>query len=159
MVELLVVIAIISILTVISVAQFNTAKMKARDVQRKGDIDGVRKALNMYYTDHEMFPSADEINGYLAGGGEFVDSDGYVYIKEVPTEKTSGRNPYCYEVLLDARGNPNMYALYSELENENDGDYRKYDSVNGYSCTNGGVGRDYDYVIYSPNAGRNEFND
>jgi len=51
LIELLVVISIISILTIISVSQFNTAKIKARDTQRKADIDSVGKALNSYYAD------------------------------------------------------------------------------------------------------------
>ncbi len=72
LVELLVVIAIMSILTIIAVSQFQNAKKKSRDVQRKGDISAVSKALLMYYTDYGYFPASD--NGGIEGvawGGNF----------------------------------------------------------------------------------------
>ena len=56
LIELLVVITIMSILTVITVSQFQSARQKARDVQRKSDLSSVTKALEMYYADYGRFP-------------------------------------------------------------------------------------------------------
>jgi len=63
LIELLVVVAIISILTIISVSQFNTAKIKARDTQRKADIDSVAKALILIMLIMENF--RQKLNGVV----------------------------------------------------------------------------------------------
>ena len=59
LIELLVVIAIIGILASVIYASLNTAKLKARDARRMGDIDSLQKALTIYYSDnHESYPVA-----------------------------------------------------------------------------------------------------
>ncbi len=158
LVELLVVIAIISILTVITVSQFNTARMRSRDVQRKGDLNGVYKALILYYSDYGEFPDpesdigSEQINS-LWEGRDFIGGDGYIYFKGMPHEKSYPAHPqYCYEISRDAVDDPiKKMALYAKLENVND------ESFGGpYTCESG---TDYNYVIYSPNAGPGDFND
>ncbi len=164
LVELLVVIAIISILTVITVSQFNSARMKSRDVQRKGDLNGVYKALLMYYSDYGRFPDPggesdlEKINE-LWGGNDFKGSDGYIYFKGMPSEVffEKGSPQYCYEVSRDEPTDPvRMVALYARLENRNDEEFEKY-RYGGYSCSGSSV--IYNYVIYSPNAGPGDFGD
>lgn len=148
LVELLVVIAIMSILTVITVSQFQTAKRKANDVQRKADLSGLGKALQMYYADYGVFPESS--GGMLAirdsvgslvpiiWGEEFVDK-GYVYMKVMPKENNDNWD-YCYETSIDLK----KFGLYSNLENEADGDYNAI----GYRCND----TTYHFTIVSPNA-------
>lgn len=144
LVELLVVITIMSILTVITVSQFQTARRKANDVARKGDLSGLSKSLQMYFTDYEVFPRA--LNGRIQlpddsvaeWGGEFRDGD-YVYMKVMPEEKKSGWS-YCYEVSDDFK----KFGLYANLENTEDRDC----SETGYTCNN----NNYCFTIVSPNA-------
>lgn len=147
LIELLVVIAIMSILTVITVSQFQTARKKANDVQRKADLSSLGKALQMYYTDLGVFPRANagriEVNSVaIPWGGEFVDR-GYVYMKVVPKEKKSDWS-YCYEVSSDFK----KFGLYANLENMGDGDIPK----SLYSCN----GQNYTFTIVSPNAVPND---
>ena len=142
LVELLVVISIMSILTMITVSQFTSARIRSRDVARKADLNSLSKALQNYYADYGLFPDQDEI----VWGGEFSDATGYVYMKVVPRENTTEMSEYCYEV----SGDSDMFALYSELENEDDEEYNKWNGVDvSYSC----LGTDYNYAIYSSNAG------
>ncbi len=149
LVELLVVIAIMSILTVITVGQFQNARRKARDVQRKGDISALAKALQMYYTDYGTFPL--DINGSKTSdswGDELTDAatPPYVYMKNLPKENYLSI-PFCYAVSADQK----MFGVFTALENDQDNDYNKQsaDVMDNYTC---GGNSDYNFVITSPNA-------
>ena len=149
--ELLVVIAIISILTVITVSQFETARKKARDAQRKGDINSVSKALLMYYADYNKFPKKSAINSLLVmspgEANEFKDDQQYIYMKVMPRESRSGWAPYCYEV---DDTNPTKFAIYTMLENTADSDCHLKDGLPLYQDKCGT--HDYCFAITSPNA-------
>lgn len=146
MVELLIVIAIMAILSSITVGQFQTAKKKANDVARKSDLNGVSKALQMYFADYGVMPSASAdgkimINPTTAveWGGAFVDGN-YVYMKVVPKENNSSLPSYCYKTDLANK----KYALFAQLENTND-----KECLGNYSC--GNQGRKYCFSYVSPN--------
>lgn len=62
LIELLVVISIIGILSSFSVVALNSARIKARDALRKGDMAQLRTALNMYYDDNFQYPECDSAN-------------------------------------------------------------------------------------------------
>ena len=143
LIELLVVIAIISILTIVTVSQFSTAKKKANDVARKGDLNAVSKALQMYYTDYGVFPPVDKISW----SSSFTDTGGYVYMKVLPVENFTNI-PYCYKISQDGK----KYALFANLENTTD----KECTVDAYSC--GNRVNAYCYGITSPNTNLTEMN-
>lgn len=143
LIELLVVIAIISILTVISVSQFNTAKTKAKDTQRKADVDSVYKAVNMYYADYGHFPP----QGSIVWGGEFVDGD-YYYMKKVPTENIL-ETQMCYL----PNDELSSYVLFANMEGVGmtTGSY----TINASTC--GADNDNYNYAIPAPNETVNSF--
>jgi len=150
LIELLVVIAIMGILTSITVAQFVTAKRKANDVSRKADLNGISKALQMYYADYGVMPSDSEgkimINGSsIEWGGEFVDG-GYVYMKVMPRENNSALSPYCYKTDLSKK----KYALFAQLENTSD-----KECVGSYICNL----NEYCFAYVSPNTSLNAVGD
>lgn len=60
LVELLVVISIIGLLSSFAIVSLNTARIKARDALRKGDMAQLRTALNLYYDDYLSYPECDE---------------------------------------------------------------------------------------------------
>jgi len=138
LVELLVVISIMSILTIITVGQFNTARKKARDVQRKGDLNAMSKALQMYFADYGEFPG-----GIFVGGGEFRDNTGYVYMKVMPEEKTPNMPDFCYVVSDDRKS----FGLFAMLENTEDSDCHMTGAVGDYSH----CGETYCYSVVSQN--------
>lgn len=159
LIELLVVISIMSILTVITVSQFQTARRKARDVQRKADLNSLSKALQMYYTDYGFFPQSNPvtIGGGISmpgavWGGTFEDqtvSPAYVYMKVLPKENTDSTHPYCYKVSADRK----MMALFGQLENSADVECdRNKDGRVDASDTRACDGVQYCYYITSPNA-------
>lgn len=148
LIELLVVISIMSILTIITVGQFVTARKRSRDVKRKGDLNSLSKALNMYFTDYGYFPPSNA--GQVTGadwGGEF-DDNGYVYMKVMPEENVL-ETPYCY--VTEEGTEPKKYALFANLEIESDPDVLE---DNQDHCG----GETYNYGIVSPNVGITDFN-
>jgi type II secretion system protein G len=159
LVELLVVIAIMSILTIIAVSQFQSAKRKSRDVQRKGDISAVSKALLMYYTDYGYFPESEEGKIKDAGWGTTFTDNGYDYLKEMPRENYS-EIPFCY--VTDGGTQPTKFGLFSILENPEDIDYNKLNDESDYidygpfsECG----GNSYNFAILSPNANITDITD
>lgn len=153
LIELLVVITIISILTIITVAQFQTAQKKANDVARKGDINALTKALQMYYADYEKFPTSSTTGTLIvagdniAWGGQFADKSNppYVYMKTLPMEKKSTNPPYCY--VTDNEGK--KFAIFAMLENTADNECKVNASKQGsYSH----CGQRYCYAAVSANA-------
>lgn len=157
LVELLVVITIMSILTVITVGQFQQAQKKARDVQRKSNIDSLSKAIQMYYADLGTLPSEAAMNSLLNTGLGFTDVSGYVYMKVVPMETVNGMPEFCYET----NSNGKKYGLFVGLENKEDGDCNDLvdhdkevcEAADNYTC---GGAADYNFVILSPNASLSE---
>jgi len=149
LIELLVVISIMGILTVITVSQFETARRKARDVQRKADISAVSKALLMYYADYGEFPDSDTINNYW--GLNFVDV-GYTYMAVMPKENKSSEPDYCYVVSSDQK----RMGLFTTLENKSDADCNRLKRTEEQDCADvepyNFCGNDYYFAILSPNA-------
>ena len=143
LIELLVVMAIMSILVVISVSQFQTAKKKGNDVARKSDLNGVSKALQMYFADYGVMPSVTDgkINN-VDWGGEFKDGD-YVYMKVMPKENSLSLPPYCYKTDASLK----KYALFAQLENTVD----KECDGHTYTCENGTSNKTYCFAYVSPN--------
>lgn len=65
LVELMVVIAIIAILVGVGALAFGGALKRARDAKRKADLNEIRKALMMYYTESGSYPAmTDPLSGW-----------------------------------------------------------------------------------------------
>ena len=150
LVELLVVISIMSILTIVTVSQFRTARKRANDVARKGDLNAVAKALQLYFADFGEMPDMDDPAGgqikvkssVISWGGEFKDGTNYTYMIKLPTENATGGWPqYCYKTDYAKK----KYALFAKLEVASDSECEG----NTYSC---GTSNEYCYANVSPNA-------
>jgi len=100
LIELLIVMAIIAILISIGLASFNRAQQQARDSQRKANIEQIRGALEQYYSDYNVYPSAP---------GDLVSApNGEVYLRVIPPNPsggnytfTGGGQNYCISVDLE----------------------------------------------------------
>jgi len=67
LIELLVVISIIGLLASVVLASLNTARSKARDAQRLGDLHQLQNALLLYYDKNGQYP---DTAAACNGGGE-----------------------------------------------------------------------------------------
>lgn len=95
LIELLVVIAIIGLLATLSVISFSTSSAKARDVKRKNDLKSIQKALELYYNDHNAYPSSggawrSVTSGYgsypTTGTGAYIPNLSPTYMPALPTD-------------------------------------------------------------------------
>lgn len=128
LVELLVVMAILGILTVITLGNFRSSQIKARDAQRKSDLRQIANAMEAYFNDNVRYPAAS--NGKIkacgcgdgdltcnwdddAGQREFCDENNTVYMSKVPGDPVNEPN-YFY------RSNGAYFQIYAILENNND---------------------------------------
>ena len=69
LIELLIVISIIAILATIASGNYLNSAKKGRDGGRKSDLKQVKTALQIYYTDHQVFPDEAASNTDIAGCG------------------------------------------------------------------------------------------
>lgn len=143
LVELLIIIAIIGILSTAVVVNLNAAKAKARDAKRIADITQIKKAIDIYYIEHDRYPNSDDdsavvCHGLTAAGaclsavtlGSWIPeliTEGY--FDELPNDPLNtilGSPRYFYyytrpsgppEIQLDDRSE--VYILYYRLEASN----------------------------------------
>ena len=121
MIELLIVIMIIGVLAVIGINNFTATQIKARDAERKSDLQTVAKALEMYFNDKGRYPIATNGEVDLAPWGNeggFTDlavAGGAIYLTKMPADPGA----YKYYYSTDALGT--YFKLYARLENTKDG--------------------------------------
>jgi len=142
LIELLVVIAIIGILATIVLVSLNSARQKARDSRRVGDMRQIALALEMYYDDNAS-------TGY-PGDAEAATCDDWAamvialelapgYMTKVPSDPGGGSTAYLYNTNLAD------YVLRAQLESATNAAFAT--DVDGTAlgclCTdNGGVAPD-----------------
>lgn len=126
LIELILVMAIIMILSVIGFGSYTQATLKARDTQRKNDLNQIAKAIELFNNDIGSYPTS--VGGVMycptltepkACGTQiyaYVKGVMAVYMDEVPSDPTSGK---IYYYSQDAGGG---FSLYAALENTQDKD-------------------------------------
>lgn len=131
--EILIAMAILGIISSIGFASFTLAVKKARDAERKSDLEQVSKALEAYYSDFGVYPASQ--SDRIAGCGNGVQGDGIdgnqtcswgaafsldtgkVYMKNLPLESKDG-----YFYVYQASTNQTKYQLHARLETDVDPD-------------------------------------
>ena len=114
LIELLVVISIIGLLAGLVISNVAGVRERARDVERKSDLDQTKKALRMYYNDYNMYPLASELP---AVGSPFAKGS-MVYMKVFPGDPSTGV-AYSYYRTNCTNGTED-FRLVATLENKSD---------------------------------------
>ncbi len=117
LIELLVVISVIGILAALIMVNFNAARERARDVQRKSDLDQLKKALRLYYNDNNEYPVS------LPGWGTPFESSEVIYMRALPEDPSPGGS-YAYYRTSCSNGVHDFRAV-AVLENKADEDINR----------------------------------
>ncbi len=123
LIEITVVMAIIGLIAVLAVGSYRSSQIKARDAQRKNDLNQITKALEVYYNDKGQYPDnsiSNEINGCASEAtciwtDEWEDENGTIYMVQVPADPRDYLNYYYYST-------GTSYQIYARLENDLDND-------------------------------------
>lgn len=128
LIELLVVIAIIGLLGSIVLVSVNSARRKARDARRKGDLHQISLALEMYASEYGGYPSSAWPNvNYIIPRSLALEPKMANFITPMPVDPIAGGvcydNQYLYisNVYNDGSGNNAMatrWVLYASLEDQ-----------------------------------------
>ena len=130
LIELLVVIAIIGILSTIGVVSFNSARKKARDAKREGDLRMLQSKLEVYAADNESYPVPSNWSDLMTALG--IESE---------IQSPSASTPYCY--YYKPSGSPTEYALSVKIETSKpSGSYTT--DLSGYEGPVSSTGNDTD---------------
>lgn len=132
--ELLVVMAIIAVLSGVGLTSVTNQSDRARDANRKRDLNNIAAALEAYYNDFGQYPTHDTVlnkfvimgNGCAEGigappnvpeecnwGREWATDTGTLYMPKLPLEPGGGAYMY-YST------DGSTYMLFARLDNEKD---------------------------------------
>jgi prepilin-type N-terminal cleavage/methylation domain-containing protein len=150
LIELLVSITIIAVVLAVAMPNLLGMRQRARDAKRKAELNEVKKALQLYFTDFNRYPSANMMspnimgcgtagtllcpqgcaNEFAAGGSSWC-SDATVYMKRFP--RMSGTNYGWNYMMYSPSGN--TFCLTAVLENTMDPDIATSQAKCATSCT------------------------
>ena len=115
LIELLIVLSIMGVLATLGFQSFTASQKKARDAQRKSDLNQIQEALELYKMDQK--PSWE----YPADSDWIADLEDGGYMKEVPADPLP--DSWSWPAYSYNRSSDDLeYDLYACLENENDPD-------------------------------------
>ncbi len=138
-IELLVALAILSMLILLTVANFHKFIAQGYDARRKSDLKAYRIAFERYYEDKKCWPPGDAI---LVCGSDALQP----YLSAILCDPRT-KKPYHYVPL-----GCSSYKLYTELDNTDDPDISSLGCTNGCGVdTNGDLEADDNYGVGSGN--------
>lgn len=132
-IEVLVVLSIIGVVSTLGAVGFQSSQMKARDSQRKSDLQTIRTALENYYNDEGCYPQ--DASFAQACGQPFQ-----TYLSSMPCDPVS-KEPYLYVPLDNACQG---YRMFGQLDQTSD------PAIEDLGCdgeTGCGYGQSYNYGI------------
>lgn len=122
---------VIGLVIGVSYFQLKLGEIKARDAQRKADVEMVARGLANYFEEHDIYPLAHDGNimscGWMGseecvwGEGKIIDEASVVYLERLPRDPFYPKFKYVYEV------NPTRqkFRISIALENRSDPGIRK----------------------------------
>lgn len=108
-IEILVVVTIIGILATLGMVTYTEFLKQSRDAKRKGDLEQIRAALEMYKSNNDIYPAT------VTGGGDICNdmpycTSGLFYLRKVPKDPKTNTDYYYNNTL------PTDYVLGTRLE-------------------------------------------
>lgn len=122
LVEILVVIVLVSLLAIFSLINIPTQIAKARDAERKGDIDTIGKFVEEYFVDKGCYPVSIPTCGSAFSLGDKT------YISTLPCDP---KTKLSYVYVSEISSCPSWFQLYGNLE------YTEDSIIDKLGCRNG----------------------
>ena len=107
LIELLMVIAILGVLATMVMFSVRNISPHTRDSRRRQDLDQIKNALEIYYTDHEGYPADITFGSALTA--QDVDK---TYMQKIPLDPA----PTSYNYVYVAGEDEQSYTLYACIE-------------------------------------------
>jgi prepilin-type N-terminal cleavage/methylation domain-containing protein len=133
LIELLVVIGIMALLTALAAFNFNQARARSRDIQRKSDMKNLQSALEAYRNDYGFYPNSANIT--LLNNHLISMSSANPYIKSAFMDPKIQQNTGSWVNYMYTYGTQTTYTLQACLENRSD------QAATGGSCGPGNTGK------------------
>lgn len=122
LIELLIAIAIVSVIMAVLFPNFMGFRQRARDTQRKSDLEQMRKAVELYKLDRNppAYPAALPTGICGQCWSSLVGCGGNIYMRKFPCDPAStAPTPYIYNI---GASDNLIYTLSACLENAADPD-------------------------------------
>lgn len=119
LVELMIAIAIIGILTTVASLSYNGVRQRARDSQRKNDLNQIKVVLSSYYTSQtpQAYVTAASKVTINSSNDTLTTALEPNYIRDMPVDpNNTGNYVYKYQSFNSAKN----FTLYGTLENTSD---------------------------------------
>lgn len=94
MVELLIVLTIVTVVALLIANNIENTLSKARDVERRNDIDSIQRALEVYWHNNESYP--ETLNELSVGLGVITDPSGNV-VHVIPASDSANKPAHSYK--------------------------------------------------------------
>lgn len=115
-IEILVVITIIGILIGLSAVAYSSVRKSGRDARRRGDLEQIRSALEIYRTDCGDYPARSAVvagQPLVGDGSPSTCSSSNTYLSSIPADPLTGGS---YQYQYYASGDQKTYNLCAYLE-------------------------------------------
>ncbi len=144
LIELLVVISILAILAGLIISNVSGVRERARDAQRKNDLNEIKSALKMYHNDYDDYPANGTGGNAFVGCGTATPSacswgsaftrSNTIYMKILPLDPISTDVSHVYYAYNKI--DQDTFTIYALLENKSDSEITKSQSRCGGSVGN-----------------------
>ncbi len=123
LIEILIVVTLLMLILLAIFKVFNIDVNRARDAQRKSDLESIKLAFEDYYNDNQTYPPESFL---VDCGGDSLKP----YLKEVPCDPITGK-PYLYLPFPGDGDNSLGYRILSYLDDHSDPIIEKLGCQNG----------------------------
>lgn len=135
LIEMLVVIGIMALLTALASFNFNQARARSRDIQRKSDMKQLQSALEAYKNDYGYYPNQASLSGLNTH--LLTISASFPYIKAAFKDPKEAQSTNSWRDYTYTYTSATQYTLYACLEIRSD------PAATGGSCGPGNSGKYY----------------
>jgi len=112
LIEIMVVFAILAVLIIMGMNSYHNQINKARDADRKGDLQRIRIAFEDYYNDHNCYPTADKMQFC----GDQDPGNLKPYLEKIPCDPIT-HQPYFYFLDPDYPACGRNFRVLTHLDN------------------------------------------